>query len=45
MWPARTIPGPYSDKPLPPKLDVINRDERLAKLGEDPEFKDIVATK
>ena len=45
MWPNRTLPGPFSTKPKPPVLDVINRDERLAKLGEDPEFKDIVADK
>ena len=44
-WPHDLIRGPYSTEPEPPKLEPVNRDERLAKLAEDPEFKDIATKK
>jgi len=43
MWPHRLVRGPFTKEPAPPVLEEVNRDERLAKLGEDPEFKAIVA--
>lgn len=45
QWPQATIRGPFDTDPEPPKLEPINRDEKLAELALDPEFIDIAMKK